>query len=62
MMKEFKIYRSRNSSDFSNTYFQYFDTLIAARKAAKTKDKWECQAVCIEQYNPEKNNWRPIHA
>jgi hypothetical protein len=61
-MKQFRIYRSRASSDFSNTYLQYFDSLKDAKKAARKKDKWECQAVCIEQYNLEKNNWRPIHA
>jgi len=64
-MKEFRIYRSNkpaNGSGSYNTYLQYFEDFASAKKAAKSRDRWECQSVQIEMYDKSLGKWIAQHA
>lgn len=57
-MKTVRIYRARKNAENQNvnTYLQYFATMKEA-KASKRLDKWECQKIRYEIFNPKTNRW-----
>ena len=57
-MKTVRIYRARKNSENQpvNTYLQYFNTMTEAKKS-KRLDKWECEKVRYEVFNPATEKW-----